>query len=126
MSLKKKLFIKSYGCQMNVYDSQRMTESLNNEGYEVTEAPDHADLILLNTCHIREKAAEKVYSELGRYKNLKALNPDLKLGVAGLTAIYCSIPLERYGPLRHSIWQSNVSNAWLEEYPGHVPLLLHQ
>ena len=86
MLLKKKLFIKSYGCQMNVYDSLRMTESLNNHGYEVTDTPDHADLILLNTCHIREKAAEKVYSELGRYKYLKALNPNLKIGVAGCVA----------------------------------------
>ncbi len=80
----KKLFIKTYGCQMNVYDSERMAETLT--GYEQTNTPDDADMILLNTCHIREKAAEKVYSELGRYKSLKAEKPDLKLGVAGCVA----------------------------------------
>ncbi|UWR23257.1 tRNA (N6-isopentenyl adenosine(37)-C2)-methylthiotransferase MiaB [Sulfitobacter sp. S190] len=80
----KKLFIKTYGCQMNVYDSERMAESL--EGYEQTDKADEADMILLNTCHIREKAAEKVYSELGRLKTLKADKPDLKIGVAGCVA----------------------------------------
>ncbi len=80
----RKLYIKTYGCQMNVYDSERMAEAL--EGYEQTETPDDADMILLNTCHIREKAAEKVYSELGRYKGLKAEKPDLKIGVAGCVA----------------------------------------
>ncbi|MGR3793518.1 tRNA (N6-isopentenyl adenosine(37)-C2)-methylthiotransferase MiaB [Vannielia sp. SX4] len=80
----KKLYIKTYGCQMNVYDSERMAEAL--EGYEQVQTPDGADMILLNTCHIREKAAEKVYSELGRYKDLKAAKPDLKIGVAGCVA----------------------------------------
>jgi tRNA-2-methylthio-N6-dimethylallyladenosine synthase len=82
----KKLFIKTYGCQMNVYDSERMAELLGAEGYTETKTPDDADMILLNTCHIREKAAEKIYSELGRYKVLKAEKPDLKIGVAGCVA----------------------------------------
>ncbi|MEL7098724.1 MAG: tRNA (N6-isopentenyl adenosine(37)-C2)-methylthiotransferase MiaB [Pseudomonadota bacterium] len=82
--MSKKLYIKTYGCQMNVYDSERMAEAL--EGYEQTDTPDDADMILLNTCHIREKAAEKVYSELGRFKGLKAAKPDLKIGVAGCVA----------------------------------------
>ena len=82
----KKLYIKTYGCQMNVYDSERMAESLAASGYESVDAPEGADLILLNTCHIREKAAEKVYSELGRLKPLKAANPDLRIGVAGCVA----------------------------------------
>ncbi len=86
MSAPKKLFIKTYGCQMNVYDSERMAEALGGQGYETTQTPDDADMILLNTCHIREKAAEKVYSELGRMKGLKAANPDLKIGVAGCVA----------------------------------------
>ena len=86
MSAPKKLFIKTYGCQMNVYDSERMAEALGGKGYVETQSPDDADMILLNTCHIREKAAEKVYSELGRYKDLKAANPDLKIGVAGCVA----------------------------------------
>ena len=64
MTQNKKLFIKTYGCQMNVYDSERMAEALGSEGYVETKTPDDADMILLNTCHIREKAAEKIYSEL--------------------------------------------------------------
>ena len=71
---------------MNVYDSERITEALGEDGYEKTLNPDEADMILLNTCHIREKAAEKVYSELGRFKELKANRPDLKIGVAGCVA----------------------------------------
>ncbi len=86
MSEPKKLFIKTYGCQMNVYDSERMAEALGGQGYVETKSPDDADMILLNTCHIREKAAEKVYSELGRFKGLKAEKPDLKIGVAGCVA----------------------------------------
>ena len=86
MSDPKKLFIKTYGCQMNVYDSERMAEAMGGAGYETTDTPDDADMILLNTCHIREKAAEKVYSELGRFKGLKAEKPDLKIGVAGCVA----------------------------------------
>lgn len=86
MAGKKKLFVKTYGCQMNVYDSERMQEALGGQGYEPTTAPEDADMILLNTCHIREKAAEKIYSELGRYKGLKAAKPDLKFAVAGCVA----------------------------------------
>ncbi|SEO34890.1 tRNA-i(6)A37 thiotransferase enzyme MiaB [Salinihabitans flavidus] len=86
MTATKKLYIKTYGCQMNVYDSERMSEALGGAGYETTDSPDGADMILLNTCHIREKAAEKVYSELGRFKRLKAENPELKIGVAGCVA----------------------------------------
>ena len=71
---------------MNVYDSERMSEALGADGYEKTNSPDEADMILLNTCHIREKAAEKIYSELGRYKELKASKPELKIGVAGCVA----------------------------------------
>ena len=82
----KKLFVKTYGCQMNVYDTERMTESLHAEGYTSTDSAEEADMILLNTCHIREKAAEKVYSELGRFKHLKSENPNLKIGVVGCVA----------------------------------------
>jgi tRNA-2-methylthio-N6-dimethylallyladenosine synthase len=81
-----KVHIRTYGCQMNVYDSTRMAEVLATEGYAATDDPAEADLIVLNTCHIREKAAEKVYSELGRLAPLKARNPALKLGVAGCVA----------------------------------------
>ena len=81
-----KLHVKTYGCQMNVYDGERMAEAMVAQGYKTTDRPEEADLILLNTCHIREKAAEKVYSELGRLKALKAENPDLRIGVAGCVA----------------------------------------
>ena len=82
----KKLFIKTYGCQMNVYDSERMAEAMGAEGYVLTEVAEEADMVLLNTCHIREKASEKLYSDLGRLKPLKAAKPDLKVGVAGCVA----------------------------------------
>jgi tRNA-2-methylthio-N6-dimethylallyladenosine synthase len=82
----KKLFIKTYGCQMNVYDSERMAEVMGAEGYVTTDRPEEADMVLLNTCHIREKAAEKVYSDLGRLRPLKEARPDLKIGVAGCVA----------------------------------------
>jgi tRNA-2-methylthio-N6-dimethylallyladenosine synthase len=82
----KKLYIKTYGCQMNVYDSERMAEAMGGAGYVTTEDAAEADMILLNTCHIREKAAEKVYSELGRFRALKDEKPDLKIGVAGCVA----------------------------------------
>src|SRR5215470_12163161 len=71
MSAGRKVYIKSFGCQMNVYDSHRMADTLAPEGYAETATPEDADLIILNTCHIREKAAEKVYSELGRMRLIK-------------------------------------------------------
>ena len=67
----KRLYIKTYGCQMNVYDSERMADVLAPLGYGMTDDPTHADLVVLNTCHIREKATEKVYSELGRIREMK-------------------------------------------------------
>jgi len=82
----KKLFIKTYGCQMNVYDSERMAEALGAEGYTQTDRAEDADMVLLNTCHIREKASEKLYSDLGRLRAVKAENPGLKIGVAGCVA----------------------------------------
>src|ERR1700738_4378109 len=71
MSQPRKLHIKSYGCQMNVYDAQRMVDTLAGEGFVETASVDDADLVILNTCHIREKASEKVYSELGRLRAAK-------------------------------------------------------
>ncbi len=86
----KKVFIKTYGCQMNVYDSTRMTDILAGEGYGVATAPEDADLVILNTCHIREKAAEKVYSALGRMGGLKraraAEGKETLIAVAGCVA----------------------------------------
>ena len=86
MTVPKKLFIKTYGCQMNVYDSERMAEAMGAEGYVVTASADDADMVLINTCHIREKASEKLFSDLGRLRPLKLARPDLKIGVAGCVA----------------------------------------
>jgi tRNA-2-methylthio-N6-dimethylallyladenosine synthase len=82
----KKLFVKTYGCQMNVYDSERMAEALGEKGYVTTEVVEEADMVLLNTCHIREKASEKLYSDLGRLRALKQARPGMKVGVAGCVA----------------------------------------
>ena len=71
MSQPRKLHIKSYGCQMDVYDAQRMVDTLAGEGFVETADAGDADLVILNTCHIREKAAEKVFSEVGRLRVLK-------------------------------------------------------
>ena len=84
---RKKLYIKSYGCQMNAYDSNKMLDLLSSFGYSSTEKMDDADMVILNTCHIREKAAEKVYSELGRIRELKearkVLGKEMLIVVAG-------------------------------------------
>jgi len=86
----KKLFIKSFGCQMNVYDATRMADVLAPEGYQETAQPEDADLIVLNTCHIRERAAEKVFSELGKLRQLKqeraGLGQETRIAVAGCVA----------------------------------------
>ena len=86
----RRLFIKTYGCQMNVYDSERMADVLSPLGYAMTERPEDADLVVLNTCHIREKATEKVYSELGYIKQMKlarqAAGQSMTIAVAGCVA----------------------------------------
>ncbi|MCW6566291.1 tRNA (N6-isopentenyl adenosine(37)-C2)-methylthiotransferase MiaB [Yersinia ruckeri] len=83
----KKLHIKTWGCQMNEYDSSKMADLLaSTHGYELTDVPEEADLLLLNTCSIREKAQEKVFALLGRWKQLKATNPQLVIGVGGCVA----------------------------------------
>lgn len=86
----RRVFVKTYGCQMNVYDSQRMADALAADGYQPTDRAENADLVLLNTCHIREKAAEKVYSEIGRLRKKKLdgglKNGDVLIGIAGCVA----------------------------------------
>jgi tRNA-2-methylthio-N6-dimethylallyladenosine synthase len=90
MSGPRKLYIKSYGCQMNVYDSHRMADTLAPQGFVECARPEDADLVVLNTCHIREKAAEKVYSELGRIRKMKdaaaAEGRQMRIAVAGCVA----------------------------------------
>ncbi|MDR7115270.1 tRNA (N6-isopentenyl adenosine(37)-C2)-methylthiotransferase MiaB [Caulobacter sp. BE254] len=86
----KRLYIKTYGCQMNVYDSERMADVLRPLGYGVVDDPEGADLVVLNTCHIREKATEKVYSELGYIKQMKGRKAEaggqMTIAVAGCVA----------------------------------------
>jgi tRNA-2-methylthio-N6-dimethylallyladenosine synthase len=90
MTEPRKLYVKSFGCQMNVYDSRRMADTMAPEGYIETAAAEDADLVILNTCHIREKAAEKVYSELGRVRVMKdaaaAAGRNVIVAVAGCVA----------------------------------------
>ncbi len=83
----KRLYIETQGCQMNEYDSSRMADLLgDSHGYIVTNNPAEADVLLMNTCSIREKAQEKVFSELGRWRKFKEANPDVVIGVGGCVA----------------------------------------
>jgi tRNA-2-methylthio-N6-dimethylallyladenosine synthase len=85
--MRKKLYVKTFGCQMNVYDSSKMVDVLNaREGAEVVGSPEEADIVLFNTCSVREKAQEKVFSDLGRLRALKAARPSLIVGVGGCVA----------------------------------------
>src|SRR6476661_4137370 len=90
MSKPRKVHVKSFGCQMNVYDSHRMADTLAPEGYSEAAQPEDADLVILNTCHIREKAADKVYSEIGRLRVMKeeaaAQGRQVLIAVAGCVA----------------------------------------
>lgn len=87
MTAEKTVHIKTYGCQMNVYDSERMSDTLSALGYRETDSPEAADLVILNTCHIREKAAEKVYSELGKLRKMEeTTGRDVTIAVAGCVA----------------------------------------
>lgn len=99
----RKVFIKTYGCQMNVYDSDRMSDVLTSDGFTKTDSPEDADLVILNTCHIREKAAEKVYSELGRIRKLKEQKAkngkQMMVSVAGCVAQAEGAEISRRAPI---------------------------
>ena len=83
----KRVFIRTFGCQMNEYDSDKMSDVLHAfEGYEKTATPENADVILYNSCSVREKASEKLFSDLGRIRELKLAKPDLLIGVGGCVA----------------------------------------
>jgi len=94
----KYIYIKSYGCQMNVYDSNRIKDLFSNKGYKFTEDISKADLTVLNTCHIREKAVEKVYSDIGRVKKIKDKKQNMKLVVAGCVAQAEGIEIKKRSP----------------------------
>ena len=95
----KYLYIKSYGCQMNVYDSNRMKDLLEKDGYQITTDINKADLTILNTCHIREKAVEKVYSDIGRIRKIKNNKNNMKLVVAGCVAQAEGIEIKKRAPI---------------------------
>ena len=82
----KKLFIKTHGCQMNFYDSEKMADLLKPHGYQIDDSPEDADIIVINTCHIREKAVEKTYSELGRIRDQVNLRKE-KTGKKSIVAV---------------------------------------
>ena len=110
----KKLFIKTYGCQMNAYDSDRMTDVLAPLGYTATGSAEGADMVILNTCHIREKASEKVFSELGRLRMMKERARDqegreVAIAVAGCVAQAEGEEITRRAP-------------WVDIVAGHRPI----
>ncbi|RME45316.1 MAG: tRNA (N6-isopentenyl adenosine(37)-C2)-methylthiotransferase MiaB, partial [Deltaproteobacteria bacterium] len=86
MKRRKHVYIQTWGCQMNELDTDRIVEILAVDGYERVEDPERADLILLNTCSVREKAEQKVYSSLGRFRRLKEERPGVIVGVSGCVA----------------------------------------
>src|SRR6266581_3661152 len=95
----KRLYIRTFGCQMNEYDSDKMADVLRDaDGFELTERPEEADVILFNTCSVREKAQERVFHDLGRVRGLKAANPDLIIGVGGCVASQEGAAIVRRAP----------------------------
>ena len=85
--MKKKLFVKTHGCQMNEYDSAKMIDLLKaEEDFELVDSEDQADLLILNTCSIREKAQERVFHQIGRWRKIKEVKPDLKIAIGGCVA----------------------------------------
>jgi len=107
----KKLYIKTFGCQMNVHDSERISGLLRDEGYRLTENPGEADMIIVNTCNIRENSEHKAYSDLGRFSMLKRDRPDLILGMAGCVAQKDGAAvLKRYKGLDLVFGSSNIEN----------------
>ncbi|HTN44181.1 MAG TPA: tRNA (N6-isopentenyl adenosine(37)-C2)-methylthiotransferase MiaB [Nitrospiria bacterium] len=108
----KRLYIKTFGCQMNVHDSERISGLLRNEGYRLTEKPEEADMIIVNTCSIREKSEQKGYSDLGRFAMLKRDKPELILGMAGCVAQQEGEKvLTRFKGLDLVFGSSNISNV---------------
>ena len=86
LKMTKKLFVKTHGCQMNEYDSAKMIDLLKaEEDFELVDSEDQADLLILNTCSIREKAQERVFHQIGRWRKIKEVKPDLKIAIGGVS-----------------------------------------
>src|SRR3989337_3929446 len=96
--MSKQLFIKTFGCQMNEHDTEKIAGVMSGMGYSITDSPDNADMIILNTCSVREKAEHKCYSDLGRINELKKSNPDLIIGVGGCVAQQEGINIVKKAP----------------------------
>ena len=96
--MSKQLFIKTFGCQMNEHDTEKIAGVMSGMGYSLTDSPDNADMIILNTCSVREKAEHKCYSDLGRIHELKKSNPDLIIGVGGCVAQQEGINIVKKAP----------------------------
>jgi len=96
--MSKQLFIKTFGCQMNEHDTEKIAGVMSGMGYSITDSPDNADMIILNTCSVREKAEHKCYSDLGRIHELKKSNPDLIIGVGGCVAQQEGINIVKKAP----------------------------
>ena len=121
----RKVFVKTYGCQMNVYDSDRMADALAEDGYTATDVLEDADLVLLNTCHIREKAAEKVYSALGRLRDMKARKAkdgrEMMIGVAGCVAQAEGDEILRRAPVVDLVIGPQTYHRLPRQLPAHGP-----
>ena len=105
LTMTAKLYIQTHGCQMNEYDSSRMRDLLEaSQGLIETDNPDEADVLLLNTCSVRENAQEKVFSQLGRWRKLKAKNPDIVIGVGGCVASQEGAAIRTRAPYVDLIW----------------------
>ena len=116
--MSKKLHIKTWGCQMNEYDSSKMADLLGaSQGYEATELADEADVLVLNTCSIREKAQEKLFHQLGRWKELKKLNPNLVIAVGGCVASQEGDAIRTRAPLARRL----MSPSW-KVVPSTAPI----
>ena len=112
----KKLYIKTMGCQMNEYDSDKMADVLReSHGYELTNDADEADLLLVNTCSIREKAQEKVFSELGRWRPLKEKRPGVMIGVGGCVASQEGEGITRRAPFVDVVFGPQIGRASCRE-----------
>ncbi|MEW6408505.1 MAG: tRNA (N6-isopentenyl adenosine(37)-C2)-methylthiotransferase MiaB [Nitrospirota bacterium] len=109
-----RVYIRTFGCQMNFHDSERIAGILRNEGYTLTEYPNSADLIIINTCSVREKAEQKFYSELGRFRRLRKKNPSLKIAVAGCIAQQEGVSiLKRFDHVDYLIGTRNIGKIQL-------------
>ncbi len=112
---KKKVFVETWGCQMNVADSETMLSMLQAQNYETTDKVEQADLVLLNTCHIREKATHKVLSRLGALRQVAELNPNMKIAVAGCVATIATQPANASMAAPYVVFNERQISGWASQ-----------